>query len=73
MVTPLRVLIPRGLSRFATQSGIGEAIRHQEHAVRALGHEVITDPRRPFDVVHLNTPFPDTPLMGLWAKARRRR
>lgn len=72
MVTPLRVLIPRGLSRLATQSGIGEAIRHQEHAVRALGHEVVTDPRRPFDVVHLNTPFPDTPLMGLWARARRR-
>ena len=72
MVTPLRVLIPRGLSRLATQSGIGEAIRHQEHAVRALGHEVVTDPRRPFDVVHLNTPFPDTPLMGLWAKMRRR-
>lgn len=69
---PLRVLIPRGLARLATQSGIGEAIRHQEHAVRALGHEVVTSPFGPFDVVHLNTPFPDTPLLARWAHLRRR-
>ncbi|MGP9695570.1 glycosyltransferase family 4 protein [Brachybacterium sp. AOP25-B2-12] len=69
---PLRVLIPRGLARLATQSGIGEAIRHQEHAVRALGHQVVTSPWGPFDVVHLNTPFPDTPLLARWARLRRR-
>lgn len=69
---PLRVLIPRGLARLATQSGIGEAIRHQEHAVRSLGHEVVTNPFGPFDVVHLNTPFPDTPLLARWAHLRRR-
>lgn len=68
----LRVLVPRGLARFATQSGIGEAIRHQERAVRALGHEVVTDPREPFDLVHLNTPFPDTLLFAMWARLRRR-
>ena len=69
---PLRVLMPRGLARLATQSGIGAAIRHQEKAVRALGHEVVTDPLRPFDVVHLNTPFPDTPLLARWAHLRGR-
>ena len=69
---PLRVLMPRGLARLATQSGIGAAIRHQEKAVRALGHEVVTDPLRPFDVVHLNTPFPDTPLLARWARLRGR-
>lgn len=72
MVRPLRVLIPRGLARFATQSGIGEAIRHQERVVALLGHEVVTDPRDAFDVVHLNTPFPDTPLLAAWARMRRR-
>lgn len=74
MVTPrpLRVLIPRGLDRFVTQSGIGEAIRHQEKAVRLLGHEVVTSPLQHFDVVHLNTPLPDTPLIALLARARRR-
>ena len=69
---PLRVLMPRGLARLATQSGIGAAIRHQETAVRALGHEVVTSPLQPFDVVHLNTPFPDTPLLARWARLRGR-
>ena len=69
---PLRVLMPRGLARLATLSGIGAAIRHQETAVRALGHEVVTSPLQPFDVVHLNTPFPDTPLLARWARLRGR-
>ena len=69
---PLRVLLPRGLAVLARESGIGAAIRHQESAVRSLGHEVVTDPLGPFDVVHLNTPFPDTLLLALWARLRRR-
>lgn len=69
---PLRVLMPRGLASLAKESGIGAAMRHQETAVRALGHEVVTNPLRPFDVVHLNTPFPDTPLLAHWARLCRR-
>lgn len=69
---PLRVLLPRGLARIAGQSGIGAAIRHQEQIVRSLGHEVVTSPLRPFDVMHLNTPFPDTLLLAWWARLRRR-
>ena len=69
---PLRVLLPRGLASLAKESGIGAAIRHQETAVRALGHEVVTNPLRHFDVVHLNTPFPDTPLLAHWARLWRR-
>ncbi|MCL6421897.1 glycosyltransferase family 4 protein [Brachybacterium sp. JHP9] len=69
---PLRVLIPRGMARLATQSGIGEAIRHQQRAVSSLGHQVVTNPFGPFDAVHLNTPFPDTPLLAALAHLRRR-
>ncbi|MEE1619191.1 glycosyltransferase [Brachybacterium sp. J153] len=69
---PLRVLMPRGLARAAHQSGIGAAMRHQETVVRSLGHVVVTNPLRPFDVVHLNTPFPDTPLLARWARLWRR-
>ncbi|WP_422117194.1 glycosyltransferase [Brachybacterium sp. UNK5269] len=69
---PLRVLMPRGLAGLARESGIGAAIRHQEAAVRSLGHQVVTGPWQPFDVVHLNTPFPDTLLLALWARLRRR-
>ena len=69
---PLRVLMPRGLGSLARQSGIGAAMRHQETAVRSLGHQVVTNPLRPFDVVHLNTPFPDTPLIARWARLWRR-
>lgn len=69
---PLRVLMPRGLAGLARESGIGAAIRHQEAAVRYLGHQVVTNPLEPFDVVHLNTPFPDTLLLARWARLRRR-
>lgn len=69
---PLRVLLPGGLTRLAAQSGIGAATRHQEEIVRALGHRVVRSPLRPFDVVHLNTPFPDTPLIARWARLWRR-
>src|SRR5690606_8402577 len=41
-------------------------------AVRTLGHQVVTSPLRPFDVVHLNTPFPDTPVLARWARLWRR-
>jgi len=68
----LRVLMPRGLASLARESGIGAAMRHQESAVRSLGHQVVTNPLQPFDVVHLNTPFPDTPLLARWARLRRR-
>lgn len=69
---PLRVLIPHGMARLATQSGIGEAVRHQERAVGLLGHQVVRNPLGRFDVAHLNTPFPDTPLLAMLAHARRR-
>ncbi|MFC7373736.1 glycosyltransferase [Brachybacterium sp. GCM10030267] len=69
---PLRVLMPHGMAGLARESGIGAAIRHQESVVRALGHKVVTNPLLPFDVVHLNTPFPDTPLLARWARLWRR-
>ncbi|MGY5763699.1 glycosyltransferase [Brachybacterium sp. DNPG3] len=68
----LRVLMPRGLSRLAGQSGIGAAMRHQQEIVESLGHRTVTNPFSRFDVVHLNTPFPDTLLMAAWARLRRR-
>lgn len=68
----LRVLIPKGLAALAGQSGIGEAIRHQRRAVEALGHEVVTSPLADYDVVHLNTPFPDTPLLAALSRLRGR-
>src|SRR5699024_6803556 len=60
----LRVLMPRGLAGLARESGIGAAMRHQETVVRSLGHQVVTNPLHPFDVVHLNTPFPDTAVLA---------
>ncbi|WP_460475643.1 glycosyltransferase family 4 protein [Brachybacterium huguangmaarense] len=47
-------------------------MRHQRTAIEALGHTVVTSPFTDFDVVHLNTPFPDTPLVARWARWRRR-
>lgn len=60
------------MARLATQSGIGEAIRHQHRAVEQAGHQVVTTWWGDWDVMHLNTPFPDTLLFALWAKIRRR-
>lgn len=67
---PLRILLPRGLARLARTSGIGAAMRHQEEAVRSLGHHVVTSPLARADVMHLNTPFPDTLLLSWWARLR---
>lgn len=64
--------MPVGLARLVGTSGIGAAMRHQADAVRALGHEVVTNPFGPFDAVHLNTPLPDTLLYALWARLRGR-
>lgn len=69
---PLRVLLPSGMGRLARTSGIGAAMRHQADAVRALGHEVVTNPFGAFDVMHVNTPFPDSPLLARWARLRGR-
>ncbi|MCS6712536.1 glycosyltransferase [Brachybacterium sp. EF45031] len=67
---PPRVWFPRGLSRLVGRSGIGAAVRHQEETVRRLGGTVVHSPFAPADVVHLNTPLPDTPLMAWWARRR---
>lgn len=67
------VLLYRGLARLATQSGIGEAIRHQQRTLALTGRTVTSQVFGQWDVVHLNTVFPDTPLLVLLARLRRRR
>lgn len=66
----LRVLMPRGMAGLATQSGIGAAMRHQASAVATRGHRVVTSLRGGGDVIHLNTPFPDTALLAMLARRR---
>lgn len=67
------VLLYEGLGRFATESGIGEAIRHQRRILALTGRAVTSRVCARWDVVHLNTIFPDTLLIVLLARLRRRR
>lgn len=69
---PLRVLIPRFMDHLVKESGIGAATRHQEKIVERLGHTIVRSPAHEFDVVHLNTPFPDTAGFAAIARMKKK-
>ena len=66
----MKVCLYRGMSSVVRRSGVGEAMRHQEAMLDHLGAERIDDLSEPFDVLHLNTVFPDSVAAGLLARAR---
>src|SRR5699024_5650411 len=56
-----------------TRRSAALAIRHQQHTLALTGRTVTSRVFGQWDVVHLNTVFPDTPLLVLLARLRRRR
>ena len=52
------------------KSGVGRAIKHQMKALTLNGIQYTTDPKDDYDVVHINTIFPESYL--LCKKAKRR-
>ena len=66
----MRVCVYRGMSSLVKRSGVGQAMRHQEVMLDHLGAERTDRLSEPFDVLHLNTVFPDSVAAGLLARSR---
>lgn len=66
----MRVCVYRGMSSLVRRSGVGQAMRHQEVMLDHLGAQRTSDLSEPFDVLHLNTVFPDSVAAGLVARSR---
>lgn len=64
----MKVLLYTGSEKIFTQSGIGEALRHQKKMLKNLNISFTENPDEEYDVVHLNTVLPDS-----WWMARRAR
>lgn len=64
----MKVLLYSGYLKIVSKSGVGQAIRHQEKALKLLGVPYTMDIRDDFDIIHLNTIFPDSRIMSIWAK-----
>ena len=70
---PLKVLLYSGLLRFVNKSGVGEAVLHQKKSLEQLKVSCTTDLREDFDIIHLNTVFPDSLIVGRWAKWKKKK
>ncbi len=66
----MKVLLYSGLLKIVSKSGVGEAIRHQAATLKEQRVFYTTNLRDDFDVVHLNTIFPDSLIVSKWAKMR---
>ncbi|MFC4402590.1 glycosyltransferase [Gracilibacillus xinjiangensis] len=66
----MKVLLYAGSLNLVNKSGIGQAIRHQKKALEHLNIDHTTDSKEDFDIVHLNTIFPNSLLMSWWAKRK---
>ena len=52
------------------KSGVGRAIKHQMKALELNGIEYTTNPDDDFDIIHINTIFPESYIMGKKAKKK---
>lgn len=69
----LKVLIYSGLLRLVNKSGVGEAVHHQKTTLEQLNIACTTDLKEDFDIIHLNTVFPDSLIVGRWAKWKKKK
>lgn len=63
----LSVYLYTGGLRIVQRSGVGQAILHQKKILEKAGIEVDTHLSGNTTVVHINTVFPDSVLVALWA------
>lgn len=51
----MKVLLYLEAENYLRKSGIGRAIKHQAKALSLVGQHFTTNPRKTYDLVHLNT------------------
>jgi 1,2-diacylglycerol-3-alpha-glucose alpha-1,2-glucosyltransferase len=66
----MKVLLYTGFLKVISKSGVGEAIRHQASALERMDIPYTNNVHDDFDVVHINTIFPDSLLLS--KRARRK-
>lgn len=64
----MKILLYTGGRALVEKSGVGKAISHQERALTLRKVEYTENPKEDYDVIHLNTIFPDS-----WWTAKRAR
>lgn len=58
----MKVLLRTDLFKQVEKSGVGRAILHQQQALRKAGVPYTTNPKEEYDIVHINTVFPQSYL-----------
>ncbi|PWU69798.1 glycosyltransferase family 4 protein [Gracilibacillus dipsosauri] len=66
----MKVLLYAGSERLISKSGIGQAMRHQKKALELLNIPHTANHHEDFDIVHINTIFPNSLMMSWWAKQK---
>lgn len=66
----MRVLLYVGNYKDVEKSGVGMAIRHQKKAMEMVKIPYTTNPNDDYDIVHINTIFPESFLFAKKAKAK---
>ncbi|OJF91616.1 glycosyl transferase family 1 [Alkalibacterium sp. 20] len=66
----MKILLYSGSLKIVDKSGIGQAVRQQEKTLKLSGIPYTMDIRDDFDIIHLNTIFPNSRIMSIWAKRK---
>ncbi|HBT59547.1 MAG TPA: glycosyl transferase family 1 [Acholeplasmataceae bacterium] len=69
----MKILIYTGLLKIVNKSGVGEAVRHQKRVLELLNLPCTSDIRDGFDIIHLNTIFPDSLIISKLAKRKKKK
>lgn len=64
----MKVLLYTGSLKLVSKSGVGEAVRHQKKALALSEISYTESDKEEYDLVHLNTIFPDSLWMSFQAK-----
>lgn len=65
-----KILLYSGMLKLVIKSGVGQAVRHQKQALEQAGVPFTMDKKDDYDVVHINTIFPDSFIMSKCAKRK---
>lgn len=66
----MKILLHSDKQKSIEKSGVGRAIKHQMQALSLNNIEYTTNPKDDFDIIHINTIFPESYLMGVMAKKK---
>lgn len=69
----MKIYIYSEYQRWIEHSGVGRAVYHQKNAINRVEGLELAENREEADVIHINTIFPGSVRMALWAKRHGKR